>query len=306
MDTKALVDALTHTTDTLRAQALGVVVDYPIEGHPRVAHLLITREDDSYTVVITSPEGNAVRPQEIDAEVTDLLASAFPTAVGHLPVEGAAALLRGYSDEAEELINTTSLSNLLEQGTVLAASGISEPGYPCGPKGVLLANWNGISMDFQEWLESEGYTLHWEDEWTTCDDCGRIFRTVSDSYSWQQYGHIDQEGLSRCGACILADPESYLRAHEGSYTHAITLAPLKPEDHGYVKANPEEFVNGWHPGQDDRPENIARAIRGAGAARFLFKLVGVAQFEVHFDVYVHEQHRQALPAVQDALRRLPA
>jgi len=75
--------------------------------------------------------------------------------------------------------------------------GCCEPGYDDKP--VVLGNWNSetrwdgekritvnnVMPRIAKLLEKLGYEVEWEDEWTTCEDCGKATRSQPDSYSWQ-------------------------------------------------------------------------------------------------------------------------
>src|SRR5215471_233289 len=68
----------------------------------------------------------------------------------------------------------------------------AEPGY--GPqyatpiRGILFANWNRFPRDFDRVLEKAGYAVEWSDEWSTCEDCNKAFRTEPDGFSWSPSG----------------------------------------------------------------------------------------------------------------------
>ena len=82
------------------------------------------------------------------------------------------------------------------------APGYAERGYEQPKRGVLLANWNRFPRDFDRVLERAGYAVEWRDEWTTCDDCGKAFRTQPDSYVWTPSGeYCERCSGDVCNAC---------------------------------------------------------------------------------------------------------
>lgn len=199
--------------------------------------------------------------------------------------------------------STTNRETLNRLEDMRWAPGYAEPGYS-EPKrgGVWFANWNDIaSYDpksntyevhdgtmgrLASALERYGASIEWEDEWSTCDQCGKAVRTSPDSYSWQpSYFMGDCEII--CHECIAEDPEMYLEEFEGKGETAWTL-DIDPADHGYTLLE-GGFENGMHPGQNDSPEEIADRLRARGITRFLFRLDSVGQFDARFSVYVKAQ-----------------
>ena len=68
---------------------------------------------------------------------------------------------------------------------------------------------------------------------------------------------------------------------------------VDPCDHGY-KDTGVEYETGWHPGQTDDPEKIAKELRAKGVSRFLFKIDATGQFDTRWSVYVHEDEFELL------------
>ena len=78
----------------------------------------------------------------------------------------------------------------------------AEPGYSVTnpDKGIVFSNWNDITkydsdtkqhtlLDsamsrLGDTLTKAGFDIEWEDEWTTCSDCGKAVRTQPDSHFW--------------------------------------------------------------------------------------------------------------------------
>lgn len=192
--------------------------------------------------------------------------------------------------------NSSTKSYLVDE--ISFADGYSEPGYS-GEK-IALANWNNISVYNKETnsfdvkdntmprlaniLEKMGYSLEWSDEWAICNCCGKAVRTQADSYSWTASFIIDN-GELLCHECI--DPQEFLESLEGDHHRANTIDHIDPANYGYVKQS-ERYENGWYPGQTDNPAEIAKQLREKGHERFLFGIDSVGQFDVRFNVYIHE------------------
>ena len=193
------------------------------------------------------------------------------------------------------------------------APGYSEPGYTCGEKGVVFADWNTESKWNQETqkfvktcdfmsrfgsvLESAGYELEWCDEWFTCGDCNLAVRSSGDSYGWQPHYHIF-DGEVACGDCIQQDPVPYLEDIAGNPRKAVTFE-INLEEHGYSNVL-KDFETGLYGGQADDPEKIAGVLTEAGVEDFVFSIDYVGQFDMRFSVYVkHDSLHDASVALEN-------
>ena len=160
------------------------------------------------------------------------------------------------------------------------AAEYAEPGYTNPKAAILFANWNQCSKRVCALLEAAGYELEWEDEWTTCSDCGKALRTSPDSYSWlPSYVELDCGLL--CNDCV--DPESYLESIEDNPRKAITTG-VDPADYGYVLLD-DSFENGFHPGRDDDPAKISKELHAKGYEHLIFRIDGKGQFDISFSVW---------------------
>lgn len=173
----------------------------------------------------------------------------------------------------------------------------AEPGYttPANGAGIYFSNWNAAGPydkpgerdntmgRVANLLEKVGADIQWEDEWTTCSQCGRAVRTQQDSYGWKR-SFVEGDGELACLRCVEEDPEPYLEEFEGKSNRAWTLDSIDPAEHGYVLIE-DGFENGWHPGQNDNPQEIADKLRAQGIERFLFVVDSVGQFDLGFSVW---------------------
>jgi hypothetical protein len=169
----------------------------------------------------------------------------------------------------------------LDPENVQFAAEYAEPGYTNPESGILFANWNQCSRRVQDLLETAGYSLEWEDEWTTCGECGRALQISPDSYSWlPSYVLVDECSIV-CHDC--ADPESYLESIEDNPRKAVT-PDIDPTEYGYVLLD-DSFENGFYPGQNDDPAKISKELHAKGYKHLLFKIDGKGQFDISFSVY---------------------
>lgn len=197
-------------------------------------------------------------------------------------------------------INIQKLCEIVEEKTgrnFSWAPAYAEPSYTDPEKGILFGNWNpacgygeGIAKTQQKRdpvtklaniAEKLGYELEWEDEWCTCGDCGKAVRTQADSYQWTPFYRILNDCDLTCLDCI--DPVEYLESIEDN---ANTACPpdWNPEDHGYIKHN-GTFETGFHPGQNDRPETILKALHAEGKTGVIFRIKANSQFYTEWEAF---------------------
>lgn len=177
----------------------------------------------------------------------------------------------------------------------------AEPGYETPASGIIaIGNWNSVTIGpdkedltlrrLGRMLERRyGVSLEWDDEWSSCDECGKLIRTSPDCYGWTGSYWIT-DGSIICHECVKSSESSireYLESYEGHARNAMTI-DIDPEEHGYVKLNSQSYENGLHGGQNDAPAAIAKTLRAKGARRILFKIDSKGQFDLDFSVYVHE------------------
>ncbi len=163
------------------------------------------------------------------------------------------------------------------------SSEYAEQGYTAGPRGILLANWNYFTRDVIDILERAGFDTQWSDEWSTCEECGKLVRTSGDSYYWQPSYVIMNECCIVCLACV--DWEEYLESIEDNPNAAVVQA-CDPEKYGYVLVSqPHEYETGWHPGQNDNPAKVLAKLQGTGHKRVVFRIPETSQFYIKWEVW---------------------
>jgi hypothetical protein len=166
-----------------------------------------------------------------------------------------------------------------------------EPGEYCEPgytseKPILFGNWNGLSRALVKALESH-FTLDWSDEWLSCSNCGRFFRSVGDSYSWSMYGWIT-DGECLCGDCILSDPSEYI-AHISNNPSTCAMPFIALEDHGFINLN-GTLQNGFFSGMNDNPKAIMTKLKKEHPTLdIVFGNLKPSQFYIKWEVYGREK-----------------
>lgn len=219
------------------------------------------------------------------------------------------------AEKADAKIGGFAIRNRIEE-IQIHTEGYAEPGYDGDV--VATGDWNSVDRydsrlqvrvdllggDLPERLceafERIGVEIEWSDEWSTCEDCGKLVRTSGDSYSWQPAYVIMNDCELFCHECAQGFAEEYLQSIEGEPDRCCALDDVDPEDYGYVKHNAESFETGWHPGQNDDPHKLAKELRSYGIERFLFKLDENSQFYSRWSVYIHEDETDKLPESEDS------
>lgn len=194
------------------------------------------------------------------------------------------------------------LQKSLDEGRLQLYNVMCEPGYSkADAKGYLLGDWNNYSQEFFEWLEGQNYVPFWEDEWTTCSECGGLVRIQADCWFWRPF-YVTREGELLCGKCLMDDLPAYLLSLEGSAAQALKInQKLDLTNYGYVKVNESPFDAGLHSGWNADPAAMSQKLKDAGITRFLWHVSDVEQFGVHFDLYIHKDIQSALKLVRNLL-----
>lgn len=185
-------------------------------------------------------------------------------------------------------MNNETFMNIVEKYNIEWASEYIEPGYSTDKKGILFANWNNVPKKIINKLESE-YEIEWEDEWSTCSNCGRAFRTSPNSYHWQGSYYLG-EGEIFCLECL--DWQSVLDDYQDNPRKALTwpLYDAMGEDeglkeYGFISYN-GEYENGFYPGQTDDPTEITNKIKSEyPTCHVLFAMTSQGQFDIAFKAF---------------------
>jgi hypothetical protein len=135
-------------------------------------------------------------------------------------------------------------------------------------------------------LEKLGCELEWEDEWTTCHECGRAVRTQADSYSWTSSCMVVNECELFCHECLLEDSENYVQNLIDNPRIADTF-DVDLEYLGFEQYN-GEFETGYHPGQDDDPWKVFRRIK-TDNNEVVFQVEGCGQFDTTWTAWTREK-----------------
>ena len=164
-----------------------------------------------------------------------------------------------------------------------------EPGYSDPARGIILCNWNNVPKGLGDWLESQGFSCEWSDEWLTeyVQQKCRAYRTQADSYSWRPSyiwlasgdGILTADSdavdvIDEC-ACNYADDEPR------AVPHWITADELTQAGYSLFEGDKE---TGWHPGQTDDPKDVFKRA-WVNASRVVGRITGQGQFDTSWEVW---------------------
>jgi len=137
-------------------------------------------------------------------------------------------------------------------------------------------------------LEEQGVELEWADEWEIDREHSKAYRKTGDSYGWTRsfvwddYGNMltpDSDIDEWMGWAINSYDRCLADSMVGDVNAKLTAA-------GYERWNDDPLENGWHPGQDDTPQEAARRIRIEHPnADVIFTLDEASQFYSRFSAW---------------------
>jgi len=154
-------------------------------------------------------------------------------------------------------------------------------------------NWNGIMGGrLFKALDRIGVDAEWYDQYDPCSDCQKLLETSPNSYMWQPSYLIDPECNKICFDCLDVDDDSVLEEFE-YIDNADKCIPDELARHlpewGWQPYN-GTYENGWHPGQDDKPEKILARIQDRlPRLSVVFRLDETSQFYIRFTAWIKDR-----------------
>jgi hypothetical protein len=168
----------------------------------------------------------------------------------------------------------------------------AEPGYSLeeNQRSIITADWNNAPIGLVDALENH-FAIEWLDEWTICDECGKLVRTRPNSYNWLPSYEIIDDCELVCVACIRKDLESHIKRYSNNKEKASTI--LTSEDliiHGFNQLN-GTYENGFHPHQTDTPEKALKQFEAELIRNdYIFVVPAVGQFDMDFELWVRPKN----------------
>ena len=154
--------------------------------------------------------------------------------------------------------------------------------------------WNFPYDNYIEWLkEKVEVECRFEDEIDSCRECLKAIEITPSSYGWLPNYMADEEMIPVCRECIENDvflQEEFIEilsnhdSHERPRAIIDWFRPIS-EEHGFKCLENDEmacerFETGFHPGQNDDPEEIKKWMEeNLPDHEFLFCVDSVGQFD---------------------------
>ena len=174
---------------------------------------------------------------------------------------------------------------------------------------LLVADWNKVPAKFIEWLEYEFGSVYnpdsgnfpficnlgWNDEYTSCDECGAAVRIVATGYGWLPSWAWTSDCSIVCCHCIPDCIEDIIEHYKNDTNMAVmpnVVALL--QDSGFICYSPDEycakFETGFYPGQNDDPKEVALDIeRNLPNHDYIFHITSTGQFDTHWTVFLRRK-----------------
>lgn len=165
-----------------------------------------------------------------------------------------------------------------------------EQGYTNPKKFIILHNWNNVEQKIQDYFEAIGCELEWNDEWIIDHENDKAYRTSANGYDWQsQIAHTESGELLTPDSSI-EDWIDFCKVEQGdNVTNCLRYftSDSDIESLGYIKYNENSFESGWHAGQTDDPQKIAKQIfdNVENCESVVFKLDENSQFYSKFSAF---------------------
>ena len=185
------------------------------------------------------------------------------------------------------------IQSMLDNTEIEACSEYGEPGYTLdnNKKAILFGDWNKLDnyTNVMEWL-STNFELEWYDEWIIDYDNLKAYRTQPDGYGWQQQVRFTETGELLTPDSDASDWIEFCQVtHETDLKGNLNVVPGFIEDsdlldEGFKLLN-DDLENGFY-GRNDSPNKIAKDLINEGYTAVLFRLSGVGQISINFELLV--------------------
>lgn len=167
-----------------------------------------------------------------------------------------------------------------------------EPGYSDPSNGILFADWNDCPRWLTDGLERRGFALEWSDEWIiSYENNSKAYRQSPDCYSWKPYFVLTEDCDVIGGDEIESGDQAewYINKYLLNDPTHCNVFHIDLASFGFRQFN-GIFETGWHPGQNDKPQDVFRRIqRELPDHDIIFSLDSVGQFDAHWTAWVRKQ-----------------
>lgn len=184
------------------------------------------------------------------------------------------------------------------------ANSYGEPGYgsyvAAGTQLVLLGSWwirgedgelSSIDKRYPRLcnaLEELGVETVWHDEWIVDSEHSKAYRSNADSYSWMPSYILTEDGQMMTAD---DDEDTWFDWATNQVDRCLSDRFIDRNCHtacterGWTRFD-DTFETGWHPGQDDKPDEVMAAIRQVHpTADVIFTLDATGQFDARWSAW---------------------
>ena len=164
-----------------------------------------------------------------------------------------------------------------------------------GGETVIIANWNNLSNKLTSFIERKTEVIcGFDDEYPICE-CGKFVSIQPGCYGDQgNYFYTDCSLF--CRQCTIEQIEEIIEYVKNDSNKAIKtwmIPAIEQEGFTCLEREGEDcpiYETGYHPGQNDNPEDIAKWIeKNLPNYDYVFALTDVGQFDVHWTVFIKKQ-----------------
>lgn len=185
------------------------------------------------------------------------------------------------------------LEKLFELAEIEYCHEYGERGYEIdeGKKFILFADWNLFDDKYPNFMEylDEHYMCEWSDEWIIDYSTDKCYRTVGDSYAWEQQYRITDFGEMITPDNDVEDWVEFCKIDDPKQTPHVLPSFIDHEE--VIKLGfeliDEEYENGFYHRHDD-PLKIAEELFDNGYDEVVFSLSGVEQFRINFQAFARK------------------
>ena len=165
-------------------------------------------------------------------------------------------------------MNLENIKNWINEKDFDIEYGETTEGIPC-----FVADWNDFPRldNMFSIMERCGHhvSLLWSDTYLQCSNCYSYLSSTPAYYRDEVKGLWVSDCDFFCADCVKEFIEDVIEYYQNDYTKAIPSWVIDDvKEQGFICLDQDEvcarFEHGWHPGQNDKPEEIIKQLESKG------------------------------------------
>lgn len=147
-------------------------------------------------------------------------------------------------------------------------------------QGVVIADWHEVEGEWCQFLDSMGFAIYFPDEAIVCDN-NKAWEHDSNLWTVTDGGEIltkDDPIQDWIDECLITDYLHQMKALPTWVDESVLL------EEGFERISVRPYQNGFHPGQNDKPEQIAEQYLKE-YDELVFNISSANPFETRFHVW---------------------